>query len=105
MTTGDQARRGTVERVDTGHPAVRADPAPTLPERLVAARERKGVDLFRAERDTKIRARYLAASSAVTTGNCRALSTRRGSCATTRSISGSSPTTSSSSGIWNAASR
>ncbi len=33
----------------------------SLPERLLAARERKGVDLFRAERDTKIRARYLAA--------------------------------------------
>ncbi|MFL5779611.1 MAG: helix-turn-helix domain-containing protein [Chloroflexota bacterium] len=34
---------------------------PNLPERLFAARERKGVDLYRAERDTKIRARYLAA--------------------------------------------
>jgi len=33
----------------------------SLPERLLTARERKGVDLFRAERDTKIRARYLAA--------------------------------------------
>ncbi len=33
----------------------------SLPERLYAARERKGVDLYRAERDTKIRARYLAA--------------------------------------------
>jgi cytoskeletal protein RodZ len=33
----------------------------TLAERLYAARERKGVDLYRAERDTKIRARYLAA--------------------------------------------
>jgi cytoskeletal protein RodZ len=32
-----------------------------LPERLYEARERKGVDLYRAERDTKIRARYLAA--------------------------------------------
>lgn len=36
-------------------------PTPGLPERLAAARERKGVDLYRAERDTKIRARYLAA--------------------------------------------
>jgi cytoskeletal protein RodZ len=35
--------------------------APSLPERLLAARERKGVDLYRAERDTKIRARYLGA--------------------------------------------
>jgi cytoskeletal protein RodZ len=33
----------------------------TLGERLVAARERKGVDLYRAERDTKIRMRFLAA--------------------------------------------
>src|SRR5437763_1526696 len=33
----------------------------SVPERLYAARERKGVDLYRAERDTKIRARYLAA--------------------------------------------
>ncbi len=34
---------------------------PALPDRLAAARERKGVDLARAERDTKIRARYLSA--------------------------------------------
>jgi cytoskeletal protein RodZ len=33
----------------------------TLPERLLTAREDRGVDLGRAERDTKIRARYLAA--------------------------------------------
>ena len=32
-----------------------------LPQRLIDARERKGVDLLRAERETKIRARYLAA--------------------------------------------
>ena len=37
------------------------DPVLSLPERLYAARERKGVDLYRAERDTKIRARYLGA--------------------------------------------
>ena len=36
-------------------------PAQGLPELLHGARERKGVDLYRAERDTKIRARYLAA--------------------------------------------
>jgi cytoskeletal protein RodZ len=40
---------------------VTVDPGPSLPERLYAARERKGVDLYRAERDTKIRARYLGA--------------------------------------------
>jgi cytoskeleton protein RodZ len=36
-------------------------PAPRLGEMLQLARERKGVDLYRAERDTKIRLRYLAA--------------------------------------------
>ncbi|HEY4189224.1 MAG TPA: helix-turn-helix domain-containing protein, partial [Candidatus Limnocylindrales bacterium] len=40
---------------------VTAEPTASLPERLYAARERKGVDLYRAERDTKIRARYLGA--------------------------------------------
>ncbi len=34
---------------------------PTLGEELLVARERRGVDLYRAERDTKIRARYLSA--------------------------------------------
>jgi len=62
MTTRDHARRAT-ELTRSG----RADrlelhsQGPTLSERLAAARERKGVDLSRAERDTKIRARYLAA--------------------------------------------
>ncbi len=63
MTTRDQARRRAAEvrseaasrGVPVGHPVA------SLPERLLAARERKGVDLFRAERDTKIRARYLGA--------------------------------------------
>jgi cytoskeletal protein RodZ len=63
MTTRDQARRRAAEvrseaasrGVPVGHPVA------SLPERLLTARERKGVDLFRAERDTKIRARYLAA--------------------------------------------
>ena len=66
MTTRDHARR-------TGHDgrAVRLGAygdqddtlaaRPSLPDRLAAARERKGVDLTRAERDTKIRARYLSA--------------------------------------------
>ena len=35
--------------------------APRVGEMLQAAREKKGVDLYRAERDTKIRARHLAA--------------------------------------------
>jgi cytoskeletal protein RodZ len=81
MTTRDEARRATAEARADGY---RLDPArddargerdregrdgdrsgslrgAALPERLYAARERKGVDLYRAERDTKIRARYLAA--------------------------------------------
>jgi cytoskeletal protein RodZ len=82
MTTRDDARRGAAnlrpdeDRLDSGRRLVERRSAPrddeptprggsgsglTLPERLYAARERKGVDLYRAERDTKIRARYLAA--------------------------------------------
>lgn len=61
MTTRGQIKRAVgIDRSDAGR-GVTADPAPTLPERLYAARERKGVDLYRAERDTKIRARYLGA--------------------------------------------
>ncbi len=60
MTTRDDARR---RRADArgGDRAYAAEAGPSLPERLVAARERKGVDLYRAERDTKIRVRYLQA--------------------------------------------
>jgi cytoskeletal protein RodZ len=62
MTTTDEARRGTAEaRSDAARLAVTAEPSPALHERLYAAREHKGVDLYRAERDTKIRARYLGA--------------------------------------------
>ncbi len=64
MTTRDTARRrpGDAARgADVSRPIVAAIPGASLPERLLAARERKGVDLYRAERDTKIRARYLAA--------------------------------------------
>ena len=61
MTTRDQLKRAVgIDRSDAGR-GVPAEPTPSLPERLYAARERKGVDLYRAERDTKIRARYLAA--------------------------------------------
>jgi cytoskeletal protein RodZ len=62
MTTRDEARRATGEvRADTSRSSAPVESVPSLPERLYAARERKGVDLYRAERDTKIRARYLAA--------------------------------------------
>jgi cytoskeletal protein RodZ len=60
---GDRAAAAGGDRAaasgrDSGSPVA---PQPNLPERLLAARERKGVDLYRAERDTKIRAHYLAA--------------------------------------------
>jgi len=65
MAIGDEARRTGAEARAAARGADRTpiepDITPALPDRLVAARERKGVDLFRAERDTKIRARYLAA--------------------------------------------
>jgi cytoskeletal protein RodZ len=58
MTTRDHARRAGQR---FGSEREIADPGPSLPDRLAAARERKGVDLVRAERDTKIRVRYLSA--------------------------------------------
>jgi len=64
MATGDDARTSRPDRraLDPGErPRAAAPTGPSLPDRLVAARDRKGVDLLRAERDTKIRARYLAA--------------------------------------------
>ena len=61
MTTREQLKRAVgIDRSDAGR-GVPAETGPSLPERLYAARERKGVDLYRAERDTKIRARYLGA--------------------------------------------
>ncbi len=60
MTTRDGLRRARAAERDADR-AYATEAGPSLPERLLAARERKGVDLYRAERDTKIRARYLAA--------------------------------------------
>ena len=69
------------------------DPGPSLPERLTAARERKGVDLVpRRARHQDPGPLPRAPSSVATTASCPAPSTRRASCATTRSISGSTPT-------------
>jgi cytoskeletal protein RodZ len=59
--TGPPGRRGGRPGGDDAGSSVRTSTAISLPERLHAARERKGVDLYRAERDTKIRARYLTA--------------------------------------------
>ena len=60
MTARDEARRARGEARDSER-AYATEAGPDLPDRLLAARERKGVDLYRAERDTKIRAHYLAA--------------------------------------------
>src|SRR3954465_13487535 len=61
MTTRGQLKRAVgIDRADAGR-GLATEPLPSLPERLYTARERKGVDLYRAERDTKIRARYLGA--------------------------------------------
>ena len=57
MTTRDETRRRRGGARDAD-PAYATEAGPSLPERLIAARERKGVDLYRAERDTKIRSRY-----------------------------------------------
>lgn len=58
MTARQQIR---AVRLGRERSPIDATPAPTVGETLQAARERKGVDLYRAERDTKIRARHLAA--------------------------------------------
>ena len=60
MTARDHARRAA-QRFGAGERTDVVEPGPGLPDRLSAARERKGVDLARAERDTKIRVRYLSA--------------------------------------------
>src|ERR1044072_2540145 len=61
MTTRGRLKRAAgIDRTGAGR-GLATEPLPSLPERLYAARERKGVDLHRAERDTKIRARYLGA--------------------------------------------
>ena len=65
MTTRDHARRSLGDAVTARLGSADSEEiiasGPSLPDRLAAARERKGVDLMRAERDTKIRVRYLSA--------------------------------------------
>ncbi|HXR26856.1 MAG TPA: RodZ domain-containing protein [Candidatus Baltobacteraceae bacterium] len=63
MTARDHAR-SSAQRAgerDRGRPEPAGPPGPLLGEVLLAAREAKGVDLYRAERDTKIRVKYLSA--------------------------------------------
>ena len=65
MTARNDVRRGRLDgRADAHADRGFAAEEPTLPERLVEARARKGVDVYRAERDTKIRAKYLEALEA-----------------------------------------
>jgi cytoskeletal protein RodZ len=59
MTARHQLRIG--KRLGRDRNTIDATPAPPVGETLQLARERKGVDLYRAERDTKIRLRYLEA--------------------------------------------
>ena len=59
MTARHQTRVG--RRLRGERTPIDATSAPTVGEMLHAAREKKGVDLYRAERDTKIRARHLSA--------------------------------------------
>jgi cytoskeletal protein RodZ len=60
MTARHQLRIGS-RRIGRARSVIDATPAPGVGEMLYAARERKGVDLYRAERDTKIRLKYLEA--------------------------------------------
>ncbi len=59
--TARRELRHRKRRLGRGQAPIDATPAPPVGETLQLARERKGVDLYRAERDTKIRLRYLAA--------------------------------------------
>jgi cytoskeletal protein RodZ len=60
MTARHQLRIGN-RRLGRDRAQIDSAPAPRIGETLQLARERKGVDLYRAERDTKIRLRYLSA--------------------------------------------
>ena len=60
MTARHQLRIGN-RRLGRDRSPIDATPPTPVGETLQLARERKGVDLFRAERDTKIRLRYLSA--------------------------------------------
>ncbi len=60
MSARQQLRLGN-RRLGRDRTPVETTPAPPVGETLQLARERKGVDLYRAERDTKIRLRYLSA--------------------------------------------
>jgi cytoskeletal protein RodZ len=60
MSARQQQRLG-LRRIGRDRTPIDTTPATPIGETLQQARERKGVDLYRAERDTKIRLRYLSA--------------------------------------------
>jgi cytoskeletal protein RodZ len=60
MSARQQQRLG-LRRIGRDRAPIDSTPATPVGETLQQARERKGVDLYRAERDTKIRLRYLSA--------------------------------------------
>src|SRR5918911_2224255 len=62
--TAVQARPALTDSRGARPDAALRQAEPTLAERLVAARERKGIDLGRAERDTRIRTAHLRALEA-----------------------------------------
>lgn len=64
MTARHQLRVGGRRIGRDGGRSIDAVPAPALGAMLRVARERKGVDIYRAERDTKIRAKHLDALEA-----------------------------------------
>lgn len=61
MTTTNPTRRQTRRNTGRGQAPAGRDGRSAVGERLRDARENKGIDLFRAERDTKIRSKFLAA--------------------------------------------
>jgi hypothetical protein len=62
--TAVQARPALTDSRGARSDAALRQAEPTLAERLIAARERKGIDLGRAERDTRIRTAHLRALEA-----------------------------------------
>ena len=91
MTARQQVRLGDARRPRASGRSTPAAPRPSA-SMLQTARERKGVDLYRAERDTKIRAAPPGCARGRRLRRAAARrSTPRASCATTRSTSASSP--------------
>jgi len=110
MTSSNPSRRAATRRPVTSHrgrggSAGDGNGRSPVGEQLRGAREVKGVDLHRVERDTKIRIKYLEALESGDFGDLPERSTRAASCATTPRIWASMRTTSSPSGATKPVSR